>query len=264
MMKTIRIIRVVLSVAILLVTALLVWLGHNETLPRYQLTLNLSSLVLGVLITWLIVTLLVGRVYCSSVCPIGTLQDIASWLDKHLRYGGKGHYHFVYGSDRIRYLTLLLVAVSMTADDRFTSAVPKLLDPSQLFESCLNVHGLFGIPLFGLLGMGVAVIILLGILWMAYRGEGRMFCNTVCPVGTVLGTVSRASLYHFDIDTDLCTGCDQCVQECKAQCINPNDHTIDLSRCVMCLNCAASCPNRAIKFTNTRKRLSTPLMQPMT
>ena len=63
MMKTIRVIRIALSVAILLVTAALVWLGHKETLMHYQLTLNLSSMVLGVLITWLIVTLLVGRVY---------------------------------------------------------------------------------------------------------------------------------------------------------------------------------------------------------
>lgn len=262
MMKTIRIIRIALSLAILLVTAMSVWLGHSDTLAHYQLTLNLSSIVLGVLITWLIVTLLVGRVYCSSVCPIGTLQDIAAWLDKRLRNGGKGYYHFVFANDRIRYLTLLLVAVSMTADERYSGYVPRLLDPSRLFADCLNMHGLLGASIFGLLGSGVAIIILVGILWMAYRGGGRTFCNIICPVGTALGVVSRASLYHFDIDTDLCTGCNQCVQECKAQCINPNDHTIDLSRCVMCTNCAASCPNHAIKFTNTRKRLSTPLMQP--
>lgn len=262
MMKTIRVIRIVISLAILLVTAALVWLGQNETLLHYQLTLNLSSMVLGVLITWLIVTLLVGRVYCSGVCPVGTLQDIAAWLDKHFRHGGKGHYHFVCANDRIRYLTLLLVAVSMTADQRYTGYISRLLDPLRLFSDCLGVHGVFAAPLFGLLGAGIAMIILFGILWIAYRGEGRSFCNTICPVGTVLGFVSRASLYHFDIDTDLCTGCNQCVQECKAQCINPGDHTIDLSCCVMCLNCAASCPNRAIRFTNTRKRLSTPLMQP--
>ena len=262
MMKTIRFIRVILSVAILVITAVLVWLGQNDTLVHYQLTLKLSSLVLGVLITWLVVTFLVGRVYCSSVCPIGTLQDIAAWLDKRLRHGGKGHYHFVFANDRIRYLTLLLVAVSMTADERYMGYMPRFLDPIRLFSDCINVHGLLGVSFFGLMGMGIAIIILLGILWMAYHGGGRVFCNTICPVGTALGFVSRSSLYHFDIDTDLCTGCNQCVQECKAQCINPNDHTIDLSRCVMCVNCAASCPNHAIKFTTTRKHLSTPLMQP--
>jgi len=80
-------------------------------------------------------------------------------------------------------------------------------------------------------------------------------------VGTVLGTVSRVSLYHFEIDPDLCVNCWECERQCKASCINAQQHTIDHSRCVMCVNCAAACPVGAIRYTTTRHRLTTPLMQ---
>ena len=264
-MKTLRSIRIILSVVILLASAVLIWMGRYLELAQWQLTFNLATLSLGALVTWLIITLLLGRIYCSSMCPIGTLQDIAAWLDKRFHHHGKGDYHFTYSNNRIRYLTVLLVLVSMTADDRLTGMVPSLLDPAQLFHYLLELHGISGALTSGLLGMGLAIAVVAGIMWMAYRGGGRhTFCNTICPVGTTLGTVSRVSLYHFDIDTDLCTGCNQCVEECKSMCINPNDHTIDTDRCVMCFNCAATCSDQAIKFTTTRKRLSTPLMQPTT
>lgn len=261
-MKRIRVIRVALSVAILLVTSVMVWLGHADDVARCQLTLNLAALSLGALLAWFAATLLVGRVYCSSVCPVGTLQDFAAWLDKRMHHHGKGNYHFTPSNDRIRYLTLLLVAVGLTAGDRYTIMAPRMLDPVQLFNTTVELGGAGGMLVYGLFGVILALIILVGILWLAWKGGGRTFCNTICPVGTVLGTMSRVSLYRLDINTDLCIGCNLCEKECKCQCINSVEHTIDVSRCVMCMNCAASCPADAIKFTTTQHRLSTPLMQP--
>ena len=81
-------------------------------------------------------------------------------------------------------------------------------------------------------------------------------------MGTLLGAVSRYSLYHVDINTDLCTGCNLCVKRCKASCINPADHTVDLSRCVVCFDCTAACPSDAITFRRGRHQLKMPLLRP--
>lgn len=242
---------------LLLVTTWLVWIDHNPSSGGYLLSLNLAWFSLGALVTWLIVTLLLGRVYCSVACPMGVLQDVAAWVSKRVQYAGKGNYRFVPRNDWIRYFTLLFVMVSLVSDD---SVLPMLVDPSQLHWLIVRLPKDSAF-LYGLLGIIAAVVIVIAILVLAYR-SGRTFCNTVCPIGTLLGTVSRVSLYHFEIDPDECVYCGVCEQECKALCINSEQHTIDASRCVMCANCAASCPVKAIKYTSTHKRLSTPLMQP--
>lgn len=107
--------------------------------------------------------------------------------------------------------------------------------------------------------ISLTIITIVSIL--AFR-NGRTFCNSLCPVGSALGCVSRYSLLHIDIDTDLCTNCGQCEDVCKAACINLADHLVDGSRCVNCFNCLTVCPNEgAIRYTSSRKALSTPLMQ---
>lgn len=261
-MKTLKVIRVALSLALLALSALLVWLHHDETLRHYLLTIRLSWFSLGTLTAWLIVTLLLGRVYCSTACPLGTMQDIAGWLARRLQRSSKGTYSYLPGNNWIRYLTLLLIAVGLTGDDMLTSA---LVDPTQLF--CLTA-GAAGTNfsdafVYTMAGVVAALAVTVAVLYLAWR-SGRTFCNTVCPVGTALGTVSRVSLYHFEINPDLCVNCGECERVCKASCVNAELHVIDTSRCVMCVDCAASCPVNAIKLTSTRYRLGTPLTQPTT
>ena len=94
--------------------------------------------------------------------------------------------------------------------------------------------------------IAIEAIITLAIVVGVAARTGRLICNTVCPVGSALGLISRYSIMKMDINTDLCTGCLKCVETCKGSCIDPSSHTIDSSRCVMCLNCAAVCPNKAI------------------
>lgn len=245
-------IRVVLSVAILILIAVLVALGHSHDAAKYLLTINVALFSLGACITWLIITLLFGRVYCSSACPMGTLQDIASWIAKRLRHGGQGYYRFQPGDWRLRIIVLLLVVVSATGDSR-TRDIALYSDPYSLITMANGWE-------ITLIGMIAALIILVVIMALAWR-SGRTFCNTICPLGTVMGAVSPYSLMHLDINPDLCVGCGNCERECKALCVNAVEHTIDHSRCVMCMNCAASCPNDAIKYRVGKHRLTTPLMR---
>lgn len=250
-MKTVKYIRVALGAAVLILTAALVTQGYTDWAARHLLTVNLELISLGACIAWLIITLLLGRVYCSVACPLGTLQDIASWLDKRIQNRGKGNYHFMPGDWRLRGITLLLVAVC--SSDRRSTYVAHYSDPLTLFMQDAGIAYLA-------LGNVVAIVITLAVLFLAWRG-GRTFCNTVCPIGTTLGAVSQFSLMQLDINPDLCVGCGACERECKSSCVNALQHTIDHSRCVMCMNCAAACPNDAIKYRVGRHRLTTPLMR---
>lgn len=85
------------------------------------------------------------------------------------------------------------------------------------------------------------------IFFLAWR-SGRTYCNTICPVGTVLGLVSRYSLFRPTIATEKCTSCGLCSRQCKASCIDSKSHTIDHSRCVTCMNCLEVCNRNAITY----------------
>ncbi|MBQ7964324.1 MAG: 4Fe-4S binding protein, partial [Alistipes sp.] len=94
----------------------------------------------------------------------------------------------------------------------------------------------------------VAVVTLIVLAILAWR-NGRTYCNTICPVGTVLGALSRFSLLKPVIDTDKCINCGLCARKCKASCIDAKNHSIDYSRCVVCMDCLESCNKGAIKYT---------------
>ena len=94
----------------------------------------------------------------------------------------------------------------------------------------------------------VAIITLVVLVTLAWRG-GRTYCNTICPVGTVLGWLARFSWLKPVIDTTKCNGCGLCERNCKASCINSKEHSIDYSRCVACMNCIDKCKRGAIKYT---------------
>jgi ferredoxin len=89
----------------------------------------------------------------------------------------------------------------------------------------------------------LAMLWLVGIL-AVYRG--RLFCNTVCPVGTLLGLLSRRAAWRLTIDQTACVKCGECLKACKAQCIDLRAGTIDASRCVACYNCIGSCAELGI------------------
>lgn len=251
-MKTVKYIRVVLSVAVLALLATVIALGGGDEAAHYLLTVDVAMFSLGACIAWLIITLLLGRVYCSTACPMGVLQDIAAWLAKRLCHRGKGFYRFQPGDWRLRGIIALLVIISATGDSR-TRDVALYSDPYSLVVMSSGWY-------VGLLGMLAALMITVAIMVIAWR-TGRTFCNTICPVGTALGAVSQFSLMQLDINPDLCVGCGACEQECKSSCVNAMQHTIDHSRCVMCMNCAAVCPNDAIKYRVGKHRLTTPLLR---
>lgn len=285
--KFLRIVRIIVSVVAFgiltcgLTCSALLLPGVGPWLERIQLGAAVLSFSMVIFVGWLLVTLALGRVYCSTVCPVGTLQDVCSRVPRMrplAKYGTDSRrYRYARPATRLRYVMLGVTLICLMAGFMI---IPSLIEPYMAYERiCSDLfRPLLKLIVPGLTCMGIgnehvaifvtgtatataiAAVLAVSIALLSIR-FGRRLCNTVCPVGTALGCVSRFSIYQMDINTDLCVNCGLCEDVCKAHCIDLKDHTVDGSRCVVCFDCMAVCPNNAIRYTRSRHRLSTPMMQ---
>lgn len=98
----------------------------------------------------------------------------------------------------------------------------------------------------------IAVITFVVLVILAWR-NGRTYCNTICPVGTILGFFSRFSLLRPVLDAEKCKNCSLCSHRCKAACIDYKNHRIDYSRCVACMDCLEICKHDALHLQSRLK-----------
>ncbi len=206
------------------------------------------------IVLWVVLSLTFGRAYCSSVCPVGTVQDLA--LGARRSINRKFRFRYAPPLNPVRLSVAIIVGLCLLAG---AIAAVQLTDPYHVYSRAVNA---IARPVAaGVGGLTIAVLIL-ALIAAAGWWRGRLLCNTLCPVGTLLGYLSRAPIYRIDINTDLCTHCGKCEQVCKAQCIDLSDCVVDQSRCVRCMDCTAVCPNSAITLRRGRHKLSTPMMMP--
>ncbi len=238
------------------------WMAKVQFMPAF-LALNFS--IVGVL---LILTLLFGRVYCSVICPLGVMQDIISWI--HGRTKKKNRFRFSYSPAKtwLRYAFFALFTVVIALGGTSIAAIispysaygriaAELLAPvyrlgNNLFAWIAERAGSYAfysveVWVKSAATFATAAVTLIVVGLFAWK-HGRTWCNTVCPVGTILGFVSRFSLFAPVIDTEKCRNCGLCGKQCKASCINMEEHEIDYSRCVACMDCIETCNEGAIHY----------------
>lgn len=246
------------------------WLGW---MARIQFLPALLALNFGTIIGLIVLTLLFGRVYCSVICPLGVFQDIISWV--HGKTKKKNRFRFSYSPAKnwLRYGVLALFIIAMVAG---ASQIAALIAPysaygrivSNLFAPVyqwgnnilayiaerLDSYAFYSheVWLKSLPTFIIAAVSFIVIFILAWKG-GRTYCNTICPVGTILGTLSRFSLFAPVIDSDKCRACGLCGRQCKASCIDMKAHEIDYSRCVACMDCIETCHEGAIRYTLRRR-----------
>lgn len=224
-----------------------------------------ASLAVATIIL-VMVTLAFGRIYCSVLCPLGLLQDavarIAGWMRRKpllLRYARPATW--------VRQGFLWATVAGIASG--WAGLTLALLDPysifgrigSMLFRPVVTVVNnwfvgpvnaagfdvLYRVPpqwaAVGALTLPAAIALLIAVL--AAR-RGRLYCNTVCPVGTLLGLFSGIGAWRLEIDQERCRKCGDCLRVCKAQCIDLRSGTIDSSRCVACYNCISACDELGI------------------
>lgn len=238
-----RRIRIILAVLFFLsVTALFVdstgtvqeWLGWTAKMQFLPALLAMNVVVVVALV---VLTLLVGRIYCSVVCPLGVMQDVISWLSGR-RKKKKSRFGFSGEKKWLRYGVLLAFLAALLAG---IGPIVALLAP---YSSYGRMVSSMVSPALSPVAI-VAAVSFVVVAVLAWLG-GRTYCNTICPVGTVLGLLSRYALFRPMIDTSKCNNCKRCAKKCKASCIDAKNHTIDYSRCVACMDCMNNCRHGAL------------------
>lgn len=238
------------------------WMAKIQFLPAF-LALNV-----GVVSALIILTLIFGRVYCSVICPMGVFQDIISWIHGKTKKKNKFRFSYSPAKNWLRYGMLVLFIAALVAG---IGSFAALLAPyssygriaSNLFAPVYqwgnNLLAFFAgraesyafyskeVWLKSLPTFLIATATFVVIFVLAWK-NGRTYCNTICPVGTILGFFSRYSLFAPVIDTEKCRNCGLCGKQCKASCINMKEHKIDYSRCVVCMDCIDTCKEGAIKY----------------
>lgn len=276
--KYLKIIRVIVA-AVVFILILLSFLNFSATnygtqcILKTQFIPSLLALFTGAAVPFvalLLLTLIFGRVYCSFLCPTGILQDIIIRLSdysyklfhkgkKRLRNKGYKKPH-----NKLRYLILIIIGALFALG---LTLPLTLLDPysafgkisvqiignleifitnilAGIFPSTIPYQEYFRFSLFACLYSSIFLLVL--IVFSGFKG--RLYCNSICPVGTLLGFIGGKSLFRPVIDKSKCIQCNACSLRCKSNCINVKEKEIDSSRCVVCFNCIGACSQSGIKY----------------
>ena len=238
------------------------WLGWLAKVQALEAVLALNVVIIAGLA---LLTFIFGRIYCSIICPLGVMQDIFGWLGKKAK---KNRYTYSKEVKWLRYgmlvvfLAGLLAGVGTLAQilapySAFGRIATMVLQP--VYMACNNVlaaiaehyesYAFYGVDVW-MKSLPVFVIALLTLIILAVLSwrNGRTYCNTICPVGTVLSFISRFSILKIHFDEDKCKNCSLCTKNCKAACIDFKNHQVDYSRCVVCGDCIKSCKFGALKY----------------
>jgi len=234
-------------------------------MPKLQLLEAVLALNVAVIVALVVLTLVFGRIYCSVICPLGVMQDLFGWLGRKKK---KNRYTYSKEVKWLRYPVLIVFIIALVAGvgtlfqllapySAFGRIATNLLQPVWLagnnvlasiaehYDSYAFYHS--DVWMRSLPSLIIAAITLVILAILAWR-NGRTYCNTVCPVGTVLSFFARFSWLKIQFDADKCKNCSFCSKNCKAACIDYKTHTVDASRCVVCGNCIESCKFGALKY----------------
>lgn len=235
------------------------WMAKLQFVPALLASGSITVLAI------IIVTMTFGRIYCSILCPLGVYQDGISRMAEKRK---KNRYKFKQSRKWLRYSILLVFAVLLFVG---LNSIAILIAPysiygriasnlfAPIYQLINNVLAYFAerwdsyafyhvdvyiksLPIFI---VSIAYFLIITILSLT---NGRWYCNTVCPVGTILGFFARGSLFKPVIDTEKCNSCGLCERNCRCSAIDSKNHKIDYTKCVTCFNCIEKCHQGAMRY----------------
>ncbi len=234
----------------------------------------------------LIPTLFLGRFFCGWICPMGTLQHFVGNMKSESKRGKQriesnrykrwqtvkyvvliaGLVASCFGSMALGWLdpfSLLVRSVGLALLPAFNFAVRAILTPLEhshvaaLKVTGTAVHGFLQATILDFrqthFGQGLVLGILFLVILAASLRVTRFWCRSICPLGALLGVVSRFSLLGLHKDQEKCNRCNRCLLNCQG-----GDDPIGgvpwrKAECLMCMNCVGSCPDHSLSFRFFRK-----------
>ncbi|MCM1322647.1 MAG: 4Fe-4S dicluster domain-containing protein [Acetobacter sp.] len=199
--------------------------------PLIQRILTDFTLFTGFLLLFVFaITLIFGRIYCSTLCPLGLFQELCLILFHRKKLP----------QHKNRSLKYFITAITFGTLFSGTAAIIRLIDPYTIFGSTLS-----GVA------FGIAVTIFIAILTGI---QGRWFCTNLCPVGTLLGLISRKAYNKIYIQSDVCVACGLCAQKCPSGCIDFKNKTVNNELCIKCFKCLTLCHNHGLNYGHPTKK----------
>jgi len=220
------------------------------------------------------VTMILGRVFCGWICPLGTIHNMAGSLKKNHTKAIHPQWY------RFKYYILLFVVVSSI----FTVQLAGILDPiAFLIRSLsLSIYPLFTLTIRGFFdtvyALHIPIItdisefiydilkqsilsfqqpfffqaIFVGFIFLTVLGlnlyEKRFWCKYLCPLGALLGILSRYALLKRSV-SEGCTSCGVCEAVCPGGAvIDADGRTWRGTECLYCMDCDDLCPHNAVNF----------------
>lgn len=223
-------------------------------------------------------TAILGRAFCGWFCPLGALNDLTGSFRKKKKAPAESRLdkHGV----MVKYYVLAGILVAALFQIQFAG----LLDPIALtirsFAVAVSpafntiVHGAFDIVYKADLGpvsdasdkvylfLRSHVISferpsfqqgsLIGLIFLAILGlnfvRKRFWCRYACPLGALLGILSRFALLNHKLESEACNGCKLCLHTCSGGAKPDTEDEWRGSECVLCMNCQSVCPTHAVSF----------------
>jgi MauM/NapG family ferredoxin protein len=219
----------------------------------------------------LLLTVLFGRVWCGWLCPLGTALE---WLrPRRVRHKAPPEkwraikvvlllvilFAAVLGNqtlivlDPITILNRTLAAAIWPAArygvvgvEAFLYQFPPLWGPLDAIHALLvqplvqEVQPVFGLSL-------LIALFFVGLVALNWWAE-RFWCRYLCPLGGLLGLLSRLSLVRREVG-DECAQCARCSHQCPTGTIDPGEnYRSDPAECIVCFDCLTDCRREGIGF----------------
>ena len=229
----------------------------------------------------LLPTLFLGRFFCGWICPMGTLQHFVGNMPSESKRGKQrieanrykrwqtvkyvvliaGLVAACFGSMAIGWLdpfSLLVRSIGLSILPAFNFTVRAVLAPMEnshiapIKATGEITHAILQFLVLDFRQAHFAQGLALGILFLLILSASlrvtRLWCRSICPLGALLGAVSRWSVLGLHKDADSCDKCNRCLMHCQGGDDPIGGAPWRKAECLMCMNCVGSCPHDSLVF----------------